>query len=87
MTRQVRAGNERVVRPRLADAAFFHGQDRKRAPRSRRAMLKSVTFQAKLGSLHDKCERVRRSRCDRNESGRTRAGRRAADSRKCDLLT
>ena len=55
---QVRAGNERVVRPRLADAAFFYAADRKASLDSRRAALAAVTFQAQLGSLADKSARV-----------------------------
>jgi glycyl-tRNA synthetase beta chain len=55
---QVRAGNERVVRPRLSDAEFFFRQDRKTTLASRAAALDSVTFQAKLGSMGDKARRV-----------------------------
>jgi glycyl-tRNA synthetase beta chain len=46
----VRAGNERVVRPRLADAAFFWEQDRRQPLAQRRDGLDAVTFQAQLGS-------------------------------------
>lgn len=56
----VRAGNERVVRPRLADAAFFWKQDRKRSLESRLEQLRNVVFQAKLGTVYDKTERVAR---------------------------
>jgi glycyl-tRNA synthetase beta chain len=55
----VRAGNERVVRPRLADAAFFWAQDRRQSLASRRPALDAVTFQVKLGSIGAKVERVR----------------------------
>ena len=55
---KVRAGNERVVRPRLSDAAFFWSLDRKQPLESRRAGLDAVTFQAKLGSLGDKVRRM-----------------------------
>ena len=44
-------GNERVVRPRLADAAFFWAQDRKSPLAARIEALDAVTFQAKLGTL------------------------------------
>ena len=54
----VRAGNERVVRPRLADAAFFWAQDRRHTLASRRPALDAVTFQAKLGSIGAKVQRV-----------------------------
>ncbi|UCG73758.1 MAG: glycine--tRNA ligase subunit beta [Chromatiales bacterium] len=55
---QVRAGNERVVRPRLADAAFFFDQDRRTALADRRDALKQVVFEKDLGSLFDKSARV-----------------------------
>jgi len=54
----VRAGNERVVRPRLTDAAFFYDQDRRQPLLGRRAGLDAVTFQAKLGSIGDKVRRI-----------------------------
>lgn len=57
---QVIDGNERVIRPRLADAAFFFETDKKTSLDSRREKLKSVTFQAKLGSIFDKTERIKR---------------------------
>ncbi len=56
---RVREGNERVVRPRLRDAAFFWDQDRKVPLELRAAELKGVTFQAKLGSYADKTARVK----------------------------
>jgi glycyl-tRNA synthetase beta chain len=55
---QVVDGNERVIRPRLADAAFFYKNDKKLTLASRRDNLKQVVFQAKLGSVYDKTERV-----------------------------
>ena len=54
----VRAGNERVVRPRLADAAFFWAQDRRAPLAARTALLDSVVFQAKLGSIGAKSKRT-----------------------------
>lgn len=54
----VREGNERVVRPRLSDAEFFWKQDRSRTLESRVIDLAQVTFQNKLGSMHDKVLRV-----------------------------
>lgn len=56
---RVREGNERVVRPRLADAAFFWEQDRKRPLASLQGELNAVTFHVKLGSLGDKTRRIR----------------------------
>ncbi|MDF9393169.1 MULTISPECIES: glycine--tRNA ligase subunit beta [Methylococcus] len=54
----IREGNERVVRPRLADAEFFWNQDRKRTLEDRVEELSQVTFQNKLGSVFDKTRRV-----------------------------
>ena len=86
---QVRAGNERVVRPRLADAAFFWEQDRKQPLSSRREGLDKVTFQAKLGSVGDKTRRVRALAGEiASSTGKDRAiAERAAELCKCDLLT
>jgi len=55
---QIRAGNERVIRPRLEDAVFFWNQDRKQSLQSRTPQLDKVTFQEKLGSLGDKQRRI-----------------------------
>ncbi len=55
----VREGNERVVRPRLSDAAFFWDQDRGVALEAHAAKLAGMTFQTKLGSYADKTRRVR----------------------------
>jgi glycyl-tRNA synthetase beta chain len=52
-------GNERVVRPRLADAKFFFDQDRKKSLESRLPMLDKVVYHAKLGSQGARVERVR----------------------------
>ncbi|HPP82161.1 MAG TPA: glycine--tRNA ligase subunit beta [Rubrivivax sp.] len=52
-------GNERVVRPRLADARFFFDQDRKRTLASRVPALAAVVYHGKLGTLGERVERVR----------------------------
>ncbi|OWQ86838.1 glycine--tRNA ligase subunit beta [Roseateles aquatilis] len=52
-------GNERVVRPRLADAKFFFDQDRKKTLASRVEGLGKVVYHGKLGSQGDRAERVR----------------------------
>ncbi len=52
-------GNERVVRPRLADAKFFFDQDRKKTLESRLSMLDKVVYHAKLGSQGERVQRVR----------------------------
>jgi glycyl-tRNA synthetase beta chain len=86
---QVIAGNERVVRPRLSDAAFFYATDRQKRLDSHVAALKRVTFQTQLGSLHDKSERVRGlARAVAQAIGGDAAlADRAAQLSKCDLLT
>ena len=87
--RAVREGNERVVRPRLADAAFFWDQDRRIPLAERRAGLRDVVFQEKLGSVYDKTERV--AALAEHIAGAIGAdsalARRAAELGKCDLLT
>jgi len=86
---KVQQGNERVVRARLADAAFFWEQDRREPLAARRRGLEAVTFQAKLGSLGDKTRRVRALAADiAAVAGASReTAQRAADLAKCDLLT
>lgn len=92
---KVIAGNQRVVRPRLADAAFFWEQDRKAPLAARSGELAKVTFQAKLGSLGDKARRIAalaaeiaaaRAASGARDGDIARA-RRAAELCKCDLLT
>lgn len=86
---KVRDGNERVVRPRLADAAFFWNLDRKQRLDSRRDSLRAVTFQNKLGSVFDKTERVARLavRIANAVGADEMQARRAAELSKCDLLS
>ena len=55
---QVIAGNEKVIRPRLSDAAFFFETDCKTSLFDRREKLKSIVFQEKLGTVFDKTERI-----------------------------
>ncbi|WP_058835939.1 glycine--tRNA ligase subunit beta [Luteimonas abyssi] len=55
---EVRKGYERVIRPRFADAQFFFVEDIKQGLASMDAGLKTVTYQAKLGTLADKVARV-----------------------------
>ena len=86
---QVRAGNERVIRPRLTDAAFFWEQDRKQPLHTRQQRLASMVFQKKLGTLLDKSQRVARlgrAIADAIEADPDQAER-AALLAKCDLLT
>jgi glycyl-tRNA synthetase beta chain len=84
-------GNERVVRPRLADAKFFFDQDRRKTLESRVSGLDRVVYHARLGSMG---ERVKRVQSIASEIGAMvggpsiaqRAGR-AALLAKADLLT
>ncbi|MGB5622718.1 MAG: glycine--tRNA ligase subunit beta, partial [Gammaproteobacteria bacterium] len=86
---QVTAGNERVVRPRLSDAAFFYDSDRRHTLASRFDGLAGVVFQRKLGSLQDKSLRVAGLAADLAASLGIDAAPavRAARLAKCDLLT
>jgi glycyl-tRNA synthetase beta chain len=86
---KVRDGNERVIRPRLADAAFFWDNDRRKALSTRREALRDVVYQRGLGSLYDKSARTaeiagwvaERLGMDSSQVER------AAALCKCDLLT
>lgn len=88
---KIRTGHERVLRARLADASFFWDTDRKTPLENREHSLKSVLFQEKLGSYHDKAQRMiallpsvlphlGRSHLDADME-------RAARLCKCDLIT
>ncbi len=55
---EVAKGYERVIRPRFADAKFFFDEDLKQGLESMGDGLKTVTYQAKLGSVADKVQRV-----------------------------
>ncbi|HET6628525.1 MAG TPA: glycine--tRNA ligase subunit beta [Woeseiaceae bacterium] len=57
---RVREGNQRVIRPRLADAAFFRDQDLETRLADRLPQLERVVYSEGLGSLHDKTARVAR---------------------------
>jgi len=85
----IRRGNERVVRPRLADAAFFWQQDRRSPLKARTALLDSVVFQKKLGSIGEKSRRVAAlaKRIASLVGGDPAAAERAALLAKCDLVT
>lgn len=85
----VRKGNERVVRPRLADAEFFWTQDKKQPLQARLEILKSVVFQYKLGSVYEKTERIESLAVAiaSNIGGDSEEAARAAKLSKCDLVT
>ncbi len=84
-------GNERVVRPRLADAKFFFDQDRKKTLESRLPMLDKVVYHAKLGSQGERVQRVRQiaSAIGTMLGGQalSRQADRAAQLAKADLVT
>lgn len=87
--RHVIEGNEKVVRPRLADAEFFFNTDRKRPLIDRLPELENAIFQKQLGTIKDKTDRItalsgyiaKQIGADVEKS--TRAGLLA----KCDLMT
>ena len=85
----VQAGNERVIRPRLSDAAFCWEQDLNKPLESRQEGLKKVVYQDKLGSLLDKSERVAKlaSTIATQLNANPQHASRAAMLAKCDLLT
>lgn len=86
---QVISGNEKVVRPRLADAEFFFDTDRKRPLIDRLPELDSAVFQKQLGTIKDKTDRITAlagqiaERIGADKSHTERAGQLA----KCDLMT
>jgi glycyl-tRNA synthetase beta chain len=85
----IRAGNERVVRPRLADAQFFWEQDRKQPLIARLEGLAAVTFQAQLGSQASRTGRITAlaQMIAPDIGADAAASARAAQLCKCDLLT
>ena len=85
----VARGNERVIRPRFADAGFFFAQDRKQGLDLMRFRLDSVVFQKELGSLGDKTNRIiRLSKYIASHLGADQdLVRRAADLCKADLMS
>ena len=88
----VREGNERVIRPRLSDAAYFFRVDSERSLQSRLEELEAVVFQRRLGSLRAKSERVAAlaARVARAMGGSGEAvahAERAGRLSKCDLVT
>ena len=88
----VRKGNERVIRPRLSDAAYFFDADCRRSLESRLEGLEDVVFQRELGTLHAKARRVsalagRVAEAMDGSSEAVAHARRAGLLSKCDLLT
>ena len=86
---KVRDGNERVIRPRLADAAFFWDNDRRLTLAARQDGLREVVYQHGLGSIFDKSSRVSALAAQMAEALGHDATtvQRAAELSKCDLIT
>ncbi|MDP2531748.1 glycine--tRNA ligase subunit beta [Photobacterium damselae subsp. piscicida] len=86
---QIIAGNEKVVRPRLADAEFFFNTDRKRPLIDCLPQLETAIFQQKLGTIKDKTDRITElagfiaAKIDADVDNAKRAGLLS----KCDLMT
>lgn len=87
----VRDGNERVLRARLADAAFFWTEDQKKPLQSRVDELKSIVYQEQVGTVYEKMERARELAswlCDHLELAEEKKfADRAAFLYKSDLVT
>ena len=86
---QIISGNEKVVRPRLADAEFFFNSDRKKRLEDNLPRLETVLFQQQLGTLRDKTNRIEAlsgwiaGQIGADVNHATRAGLLS----KCDLMT
>ncbi|WP_145600659.1 glycine--tRNA ligase subunit beta [Yersinia frederiksenii] len=86
---QIISGNEKVVRPRLADAEFFFNTDRKKRLEDNLPRLETVLFQQQLGTLRDKTDRIQAlagwvaAQIGADVNHATRAGLLS----KCDLMT
>lgn len=83
------SGNEKVVRPRLTDAEFFFKQDQKQPLERFNERLKNVVFQAQLGTVFEKAERVSALAAFIAEriGGDAKNAARAGILSKCDLAT
>ncbi|MES2917938.1 MAG: glycine--tRNA ligase subunit beta [Pseudomonadota bacterium] len=83
------AGNEKVVRPRLTDAEFFFNQDKKSPLEARNERLRNVVFQAQLGTVFEKVQRISALAgvIAAAIGGEKALGERAGLLSKCDLAT
>ncbi|MEZ5504990.1 MAG: glycine--tRNA ligase subunit beta [Gammaproteobacteria bacterium] len=83
------SGNEKVVRPRLTDAEFFFNQDRKSKLEARNERLQTVVFQAELGTVFEKAQRVSQLAgfIAQRIGGNVQHAERAGLLSKCDLAT
>ena len=86
---QVIQGNEKVVRPRLADAEFFFETDKKKTLESRLESLSTVLFQKQLGTLKEKSERIANiaAKIAEQIKADTKYAQRAGLLSKTDLMT
>lgn len=86
---QIIEGNEKVVRPRLSDAEFFFVQDQKQPLASRQTKLANMVFQAQLGTLWDKSERIATlaSEIAKLTDGDEASAKQAGLLAKCDLTS
>ncbi|HCK29126.1 MAG TPA: glycine--tRNA ligase subunit beta [Acinetobacter ursingii] len=86
---QIIEGNEKVVRPRLSDAEFFFLQDQKQPLASRKDKLANMVFQAELGTLWDKSQRIAKlaSQIATLTKGDRAAAEQAGLLAKCDLTS
>ncbi len=86
---QIIEGNEKVVRPRLSDAEFFFKQDQKQPLASRQEKLANMIFQAQLGTLWDKSERIAKLAAEiaKLTNGDEASAKKAALLAKCDLTS
>lgn len=87
--RHVIEGNEKVVRPRLADAEFFFNTDRKSPLIDRLPLLENAVFQKQLGTIKDKTDRITELAAYIAEQigANVEKSKRAAQLAKCDLMT
>ena len=87
--REIIHGNERVLRARLADAKFFYDQDRRERLEARVPRLAQVVYHNKLGTQHDRVERLKPLAVNiaRSLGADTGLAERAAELCKADLLT
>ncbi|TQP16467.1 glycine--tRNA ligase subunit beta [Vibrio cholerae] len=87
--RHIVEGNEKVVRPRLADAEFFFNTDRKRPLVDRLSLLENAIFQQQLGTIKDKTDRITElaGYIAEQIGADVEKSKRAGLLAKCDLMT
>lgn len=87
--RHIVEGNEKVVRPRLADAEFFFNTDRKRPLVDRLPLLENAIFQQQLGTIKDKTDRITElaGYIAKQIGADVEKSKRAGLLAKCDLMT